>query len=91
MTEVGIRALKQNASAVVTSVAATGPVTITEHGRPVAILGPLPLSRLAALVAGGRVRRAKTREPFDDPVSLPGTEGVPLSRTLAQMRADERY
>lgn len=56
MTEVGIRALKQNASAVVAEAAAGELVTITDRGRPVAQLGPVAGSRVEALVAADRAR-----------------------------------
>jgi prevent-host-death family protein len=61
MTEEGIRALKQNASQVVARVAAGEIVTITDRGRPVALLSPIPVGRLDALVCsagqwqGGRL------------------------------------
>jgi len=54
METVGIRALKQNASAVVARAAAGETVVITDRGRPVAKLGPLQPSRLEAMRAAGR-------------------------------------
>ena len=58
MSEVGIRALKQNASAVVAEAAAGELVTITDRGRPVAQLVPVPTSRVEALVGAERARPA---------------------------------
>ncbi|MCB0998302.1 MAG: type II toxin-antitoxin system prevent-host-death family antitoxin [Acidimicrobiales bacterium] len=52
MTEVGIRALRQNASAVVAAAAAGESVTITEHGRPVPQLVPIARTRVPALIVG---------------------------------------
>lgn len=46
MAEVGIRALKQNASAVVSEAAGGETVTITDRGRPVAQTTAIPVSRL---------------------------------------------
>lgn len=87
MSEVGIRALKQNASAVVAGVAAGEEVTITDRGRPVARMTPIPASRLQALADAGRVRAprcALADLPFPEP-------GPGLSATLAEMRDDERF
>ena len=56
MGEVGIRALKQNASAVVASAASGENVTITDRGRPVAQMTGLPATRLQRLLASGAAR-----------------------------------
>lgn len=86
MTEVGIRALKQNASAVVADAVAGAEITITDRGRPVARMTALPQSRLQALIDGGLARPA--RRSFDE---LPEPEAGPsLSAELAAMRDDER-
>lgn len=87
MSEVGIRALKQNASAVVAEAAAGETVTITDRGRPVARLTVIPRSRLQALVEEGRARPAR-RRAADLPAPEPGPD---LSGALRSMRDDERY
>lgn len=91
MVTVGIRALKQNASAVVANAAAGEIVTITDRGRPVAQLIPLASDRLGALVAAGRARPAKRslRDLGAPPRRKP--HQPPLSQTLAEMRDAERY
>ncbi|WP_022881206.1 type II toxin-antitoxin system Phd/YefM family antitoxin [Gryllotalpicola ginsengisoli] len=87
MTEVGIRALKQNASAVIADVAQGQTVTITDRGRPVARLSPLPSSPLDDLAAAGRIRRGRGRV-----ADLPAPEpGAPLSPELSELRDGERY
>ncbi len=87
MTEVGIRALKQNASAVVAQVAAGEHVTITDRGRAVAQLMPIPSSRLQQLIEAGRARPAR-----HDLADLPPPEpGPDLSGELAAQRVAERY
>ena len=87
MTDVGIRALKQNASAVVADVAAGQTVTITDRGRPVARMTAIPASRLEGMLESGRARPA--RRSIAD---LPAPEdGADLSATLAAMRDAERY
>ncbi len=87
MSEVGIRALKQNASAVVAEAAAGETVTITDRGRPVARMTSIPRSRLRALIDEGSARPAR-RRLGDLPLPEPGPE---ISRALKEMRDDERY
>jgi len=87
MAEVGIRALKQNASAVVADAAAGETITITDRGRAVAQLTAIPTSRLEALVAAG-----KARPPRQSIAALPDPEpGPDLSGELGIMRGSERY
>lgn len=87
MSDVGIRALKQNASAVVAEAASGETVTITDRGRPVARMTAIPTSRLRALIDAGRARRAR-REISDLPPPEPGPD---VTATLAEMRDTERY
>ncbi|MEJ3404807.1 type II toxin-antitoxin system prevent-host-death family antitoxin [Rathayibacter sp. YIM 133350] len=82
---VGIRSLKQNASAVVARAEAGANLTITDRGRPVARLSPIGRSRLAELETAGRLRA-----PLRDLTELPpAATGSPLSAVLAQMRDEE--
>ncbi|MGH8987965.1 MAG: type II toxin-antitoxin system Phd/YefM family antitoxin [Acidimicrobiales bacterium] len=91
MSTVGIRALKQNASQVVARAAAGEVVTITDRGRPVAQLVPVPEGRVAALVASGQARPAK-RSLADLDVPSRGVVQQPLlSEVVATMRDAERY
>ena len=85
--EVGIRALKQNASAVVAEAAAGETVTITDRGRPVARMTAIPTSPLAGLVGAGRARPAR-HDLADLPPPDPGAD---LSGALAEQRAEERW
>lgn len=87
MTDVGITALKQNASALVAQVAAGATLTVTVRGEPVARLTPLATSPLQQLVDGGRARPARTAL-----ASLPAPQpGPPISAALEQMREHEPY
>ena len=86
MADIGIRALKQNASAVVAQAAAGATLTITDRGRPVAQLSPLPSTRLQTLLESGRARPARKRLA-DLAAARPG---APLSAELASMRDAER-
>ena len=91
MKQVGVRALKQNASAVVAEAAAGEAAVITDRGRPVAQLMPLSTGRLEALVAAGRARWP-TRSLADLPPPAPRGRGQrALSAVLEEMRAAERY
>lgn len=87
MAEVGIRALKQNASAVVAAAAAGEVITITEYGRPVARLTAIPQSPLQELLTSGRAQPAQ-RSITDLPEPKPG---APLAKVLEELRQDERY
>jgi prevent-host-death family protein len=89
---IGIRELRQNASKYLRLVEERRePIEITDRGRPIAQLTPLPTgSRIEQLVASGRLRRG--RGSFKDlGPPLEPRAGVPLpSEVLAAMRADER-
>lgn len=89
MKTVGIRALKQNASAVVAEAAAGETIVITDRGEPVAQMLPYSEGRLAALEAAGLLRRA-TGSIADLPPPLE-LDGPSLSETLEEMRSEERY
>jgi len=91
MKQVGVRALKQNASAVVAEAAAGQEVTITHRGRPVAQLVPIASGRLDALVAAGRARPAKRSLSTLAAPSRRKPGRTTLSVTLAEMRDTERY
>jgi prevent-host-death family protein len=90
MTKVGIRALKQNASAVVASAAGGEKVTITDRGRAVALMVPLTTSRLTALVAADQARPALRRLTDLSPAPRRRRGGRRLSDELAEMRDSER-
>ena len=94
MAEVGIRALKQNASAVVARAAAGETITVTDRGRAVAQLSPLPSSTLERLLGSGQARAAvhDIRElPPPEPLTETEAASPSLSAVLASMRDDERY
>ena len=87
MREVGIRALKQNASEVVAHAAAGETITITDRGRPVVQMTAIPSSPLQRLLNSGRARPPK-RDLRDLPAPV---KGASLSTVLAEMRDAERY
>jgi prevent-host-death family protein len=87
MSTVGIRALKQNASAVVAEAAAGETITVTDRGRAVARITPITESRLEQLLASG-LARAPRRSILTIDAPLPGAA---LSETLQVQRDAERY
>lgn len=90
MKTVGLRALKLNMSAVVADVASGEVVTITNRGRPVAQLIPLPEGHVEALVAARRARAPKrSLVDLGSPPNRARGER-PLSSVLAEMRDEER-
>lgn len=92
MGTVGIRELKQNASAVVARAAAGETVTITDRGRPVAQMTPLPTSRLDQLVAAGLATPATgDLRDLPAPAPAPGLAADALLDELLRRRAAERF
>lgn len=92
MKRIGIRELRQNAGAWLREVEAGATLEITDRGRPVALLTPLPAEEdiLERLVKEGRLKKGKGNL-LDLWPPVPAKPGVPLpSEILEQMRADER-
>jgi prevent-host-death family protein len=92
MVRVGVRELKQNASAVLRRVIGGESVEVTERGRPVALIVPLPApdDLIDRLIAQGLARPAKG-SLSDLPPSLKPEPGTMLpSQALAELRSDER-
>lgn len=88
--QVGVRALQQNASAVVARAAAGEIVEVTDRGRPVARIVPLARGRLEALIGAGLARPAR-RRLRDLPEPLGPDPGRPtLGELLAEARSAER-
>lgn len=90
MGSVGVRELRQRASELLRRVGEGESIEITDRGRPVAMLTPLPQDPLARLRASGDLRDsdgdlADLSEPLELPV---GTESP--SSVLARLRQDER-
>jgi len=91
MAEVGIRALKQNASAVVAQVATGELVTITDRGRPVAQMVPITSTPIEGLIAIERARPA-LRKLSNLPEPARRRSGRPaLSEEVERARGAERY
>ena len=91
MTSIGIRELRQRASEFIRRVEAGETIEVTDRGRPVALLSPipdaLPLDRLRSV---GDVDDAVGHlDDLPEPLELAPGEVLPSS-ILARLRADER-
>lgn len=91
MTSVGVRELRQHASELLRRVESGETLEITDHGRPVALLTPLPAgSSLDRLKAMGEIDEA-TGDIDDLPQPDPMPPGIESpSAVLARLRRDER-
>lgn len=91
MASSGIRELRQRASELLRRVEAGETIEITDRGRPVAVLAPIPdVSPTAMLRAtGDLVAAADDLSTLPEPVPLqPGQE--PPGHVLERLRASER-
>jgi prevent-host-death family protein len=90
MSSVGIRELRQRASELLRRVEEGESIEITDRGRPVALLTPLPEDPLARLKASGDLAENDgDLADLPEPLALPaGSE--PPSSVLARLRRDER-
>ncbi len=85
---VGVRELRQNVSIYLDRVKKGHTLTVTEHGRAVAELRPVPKGDdLQRLVADGRVAPAR-RSPADLPRPLRLKLAKPVSVLLQELRDD---
>lgn len=91
MRSIGIRELRQHASRFLQLVRAGHTVRITDRGRPVALLVPIPDSGgVDSLVESGRARPARG-DVLDLGAPPPPAKGASLpSDTLAEARRRER-
>jgi prevent-host-death family protein len=93
LPRVGVRELRQNLSVYLERVKAGETLEVTEHGHPVAQLGPRPvepITRIERLIAEGRATPATSDLSALGPApKLP--EGTPsLTQILLRMRDEER-
>jgi prevent-host-death family protein len=91
MDQIGVRELRQHASRWLRRVVAGESFEVTDRGRPVALLIPVPGDEgIDALVAAGRARLGKGHLSDLGP-PLPQRRGAPgPSEVLERLRADER-
>lgn len=90
MASVGIRELRQRASELLRRVEDGESIEITDRGRPVAMLTPLPEDPLARLKASGDLGQSEgDLADLPEPLVLPAGSETPSS-VLARLRRDER-
>jgi prevent-host-death family protein len=90
MASVGVRELRQRASELLRRVEEGESIQITDRGRPVAVLAPLPDDPLERLRASGDLQ-SREADLSDLPEPLPLVKGAePPSWVLARLRRDER-
>ena len=90
MASVGIRELRQRASELVRRVEGGESIEITDRGRPVAVLTPLPDDPLERLRATGDLQGADGNlAELPEPLPLAAGAEMP-SAVLARLRRDER-
>lgn len=90
MTSVGVRELRQRASELLRLVEGGESVEITDRGRPVAMLTPMPEDPLERLRASGDLQ-SSDGDLSDLPQPLPASPGSEApSSVLARLRRDER-
>jgi prevent-host-death family protein len=90
MTTVGVRELRQRASELLRRVERGETIEITDRGRPVAVLGPIPtVSPLERLRLTGDIQPASSGLA-DLPDPLPSSGGRLPSEVLADLRSGER-
>lgn len=90
MPSVGIRELRQRASELIRRVENGESIEITDRGRPVAVLAPLPEDPLERLRALGELQESEgDLADLPQPLALPA-DTEPPSSVLARLRQDER-
>jgi prevent-host-death family protein len=90
MASVGIRELRQRASELLRRVEDGESIEITDRGRPVAMLAPLPDDPLERLRAAGDLQASEGElSELPEPLAVPAGTELP-SQTLARLRRDER-
>jgi prevent-host-death family protein len=91
MATVGIRELRQRASELIRRVERGETIEVTDRGRPVAVLAPLPnRGPLEHLRVAGELTAAQGRvDDLPEPLPLPPGHEAP-SAVLARLRRDER-
>ncbi|MBW3555986.1 MAG: type II toxin-antitoxin system prevent-host-death family antitoxin [Actinobacteria bacterium] len=91
MTRVGVRELRQRASELLRLVEQGETIEVTDRGRPVALLTPVPAgSALERMRAAGEIEAASGDiNDLPPPLVLPAGSELP-SQVLARLRRDER-
>jgi prevent-host-death family protein len=86
-TQVGIRELRDNLTALMRRVRDGETIEVTHHGRPIALISPTAKDWRAHLIATGELRPA-LRSWGDLPAPLPATGPVSASEALQEDRGE---
>jgi len=88
MDRIGVRELRQYASRYLARVANGEAIEVTDRGRPIARLVPVPSARTALdeLLQAGRLKAPESDSDLEPPADF----GLDASGRLAEMRSDER-
>lgn len=90
MASVGIRELRQRASELIRRVEDGESIEITDRGRPVAVLAPLPADPLERLRAAGDLQASEGDiSDLPEPVAVSTDAELP-SEALTRLRRHER-
>ncbi len=91
MRSVGVRELRQRASELLRLVAGGETIQVTDRGRPVAVLAPVPGGGpLEQLRASGEITEGEgDLDDLPEPLELPAGAETP-SAVLARLRRDQR-
>lgn len=92
MGAIGVRELRQNLSVYLDRIKEGETLVVTEHGREVALLMPLPkreMDVLERMVAEGRAT-APTTSLKNLPMPKPGPPGLPRSEDIISEMREER-
>jgi prevent-host-death family protein len=88
MDQIGVAQLRQNASRYLARVEGGETFTVTDRGRPVALLIPFPSDPWKRLLESGRVLRPTSDADVTD--RPPADYGINASQRLAELREHER-
>jgi prevent-host-death family protein len=89
MERIGVRELRQHASRYLARVARGERIEVTDRGRPVAMLVPMPRNTWDELLASGQVKPPDEEgDLLDEP---PVDYGIDASGELRKMRELERW
>ena len=93
---VGVRELRQNLSVYLRRIKQGETLEVTEHGKPVALLTPMPIKEMGILdrmIAEGRATPAKgdLMTILGDLPPIPVGDRPTLTEILMEMREEEAY
>jgi len=89
--QVGIRELRQDASRVIALVESGASITITRHGKPVAVINPPKKSKLDILIERGAITPATKKIDLRTWKPKAGIAPQELMDAIRREREEERY